>query len=145
MSRQAYVNKEIPLTEIRRVKRDLQKFVQLYEKLTFIEELYCDETVISAIEHRGKTPQTGYNWLKSWNEDGFDGLFRKEGSGRISKLTEYQIEILKTNITVKGLSSVLEIKNEIQSEFGVTYSERHLRRLIYDLGLMDIINFNKLK
>ena len=145
MSRQAYINKEIPLTEIRRVKRDLHKLVQLYEKLTFIEELYCDETVKSAIEHRGKTPQTGYSWLKSWNEEGFDGLFRKEGSGRISKLTEYQIEILKTNITVKGLSSVLEIKNEIQSEFGVTYSERHLRRLIYDLGLTDVINFNKLK
>ena len=36
-------------------------------------------------------------------------------------------------------------KNEIQSEFGVTYSERHLRRLIFDLGLLDIINSNKIK
>ena len=145
MSRQAYVNKDIPITEIRRVKRDLQKFVDLYEKVTFIEELYCDETVKSAIEKRGKTPQTGYKWLKTWNEKGFDGLFRKEGSGRISKLSDYQIEILKTNITVKGLSSISEIKKEIQREFNVTYSERHLRRLIFDLGLLDIINANKLK
>ena len=145
MSRQAYVNKDIPITEIRRVKRDLQKFVDLYEKVTFIEELYCDETVKSAIEKRGKTPQTGYKWLKTWNEKGFDGLFRKEGSGRISKLSDYQIEILKTNITVKGLSSITEIKKEIQREFNVTYSERHLRRLIFDLGLLDIINANKLK
>ncbi len=145
MSRQAYVNKEIPITEIRRVKRDLQKFVDLYEKVTFIEELYCDETVKSAIEKRGKTPQTGYKWLKTWNDEGFDGLFRKEGSGRISKLSDYQIEILKTNITVKGLSSISEIKKEIQREFNVTYSERHLRRLIFDLGLLDIINANKLK
>ena len=145
MSRQAYVNKEIPITEIRRVKRDLQKFVDLYEKVTFIEELYCDETVKSAIEKRGKTPQTGYKWLKTWNDEGFDGLFRKEGSGRISKLSDYQIEILKTNITVKGLSSISEIKKEIQREFNVTYSERHLRRLIFDLGLLDIINTNKLK
>ena len=59
MSRQAYVNKDIPITQIRRVKRDLQKFVELYEKVTFIEELYCDETVKSAMERRGKTPQTG--------------------------------------------------------------------------------------
>jgi len=145
MSRQAYINKDIPITEIRRVKRDLQKFVDLYEKITFIEELYCDETVKSAIEKRGKTPQTGYKWLKTWNEEGFDGLFRKEGSGRISKLSDYQIEILKTNITVKGLSSISEIKKEIQREFNVTYSERHLRRLIFDLGLLDIINANKLK
>ena len=133
MSRQAYVNKDIPITQIRRVKRDLQKFVELYEKVTFIEELYCDETVKSAMERRGKTPQ------------GFDGLFRKEGSGRISKLSDYQLEILKKNITVKGLSTVSEIKNEIQREFRVTYSERHLRRLIFDLGLLDIINSNKIK
>ena len=66
MSRQAYVNKDIPITEIRRVKRDLQKFVDLYEKVTFIEELYCDETVKSEMERRGKTPQTGYKWLKTW-------------------------------------------------------------------------------
>ncbi|MEE1336421.1 helix-turn-helix domain-containing protein [Methanobrevibacter sp.] len=145
MSRQAYVNKDISITEIRRVKRDLQKFVDLYEKVTFIEELYCDETVKSAMERRGKTPQTGYKWLKTWNDKGFDGLFRKEGSGRISKLSDYQIEILKTNITVKGLSSVSEIKNEIKSEFGVTYSERHLRRLIFDLGLLDFISSNKIK
>ena len=145
MSRQAYINKDISITEIRRVKRDLQKFVDLYEKVTFIEELYCDETVKSAISRRGKTPQTGYKWLKTWNDKGFDGLFRKEGSGRISKLSDYQLEILKTNITVKGLTTVSEIKNEIQSEFGVTYSERHLRRLIFDLGLLDIINANKLK
>lgn len=145
MSRQAYVNKDIPITEIRKAKRDLQKFVDLYEKVTFIEELYCDETVKSAMERRGKTPQTGYKWLKTWNDEGFDGLFRKEGSGRISKLSDYQLEILKNNITVKGLSSISDIKNEIQSEFGVTYSERHLRRLIFDLGLLDIINSNKIK
>ena len=145
MSRRAYVNKDIPITQIRRVKRDLQKFVELYEKVTFIEELYCDETVKSAMERRGKTPQTGYKWLKSWNDEGFDGLFRKEGSGRISKLSDYQLEILKKNITVKGLSTVSEIKNEIQREFRVTYSERHLRRLIFDLGLLDIINSDKIK
>ena len=145
MSRQANVNKHIPITEIRKVKRDLKKFVDLYEKVTFIEEFYFDETVKSAMERRVKTPHTGYKWLKTWNEEGFDGLFRKEGSGRISKLSDYQREILKTNITVKGLSSISEIKKEIQREFGVTYSERHLRRIIFDLGILDIINSNNLK
>jgi len=145
MSRQAYVNRDIPITEIRRVKRDLQKFVDLYEKVTFIEELYCDETVKSAMDRRGKTPQTGYKWLKSWNDKGFDGLFRKEGSGRISKLSDFQLKVLKNNIAVKGLSSISEIKDEIQNQFGVVYSERHLRRIIFDLGLLDIINSNKIK
>ena len=151
MSRQAYVNKDIPITQIRHVKRDLQKFVELYEKVTFIEELYCDETVKSAMERRGKTPQTGYKWLKSWNDEGFDGLFRKEGSGRISKLSDYQLEILKKNITVKGLSTVSEIKDEIQREFRVTYSDwtlsiqtklnNHLHILFYVHSLFLIMFF----
>lgn len=142
MSRQAYVNKDIPISKIRRVKRDLEKFVLLYEKITFIEDLYQDETVKDSIEKHGKTPQTGYKWLKSWNEEGLDSLFRKGNSGRVSKLSEYQFNILKENIVSKGLSSVSEIKEEIQKEFGVTYSERHLRRLIFDLGLLDIMNSN---
>lgn len=142
MSRQAYINKDIPITEIRKVKRDLQKFVDLYEKVTFIEELYDGATVKSAIEKRGKTQQTGYLWLKNWNSDGFDSLFRKSGSGRHSKLSDYQFKILKENIQLKGLTKVSEIKKEIKNEFGVTYSERHLQRLIYDLGLNHIMDKN---
>ncbi|MBQ7929119.1 MAG: transposase [Methanobrevibacter sp.] len=142
MSRQAYVNKNIPISEIRRVKRDLEKFVHLYEKVSFIEDLYADETVKDSIEKHGKTPQTGYKWLKDWNENGFDGLFRKGNSGRISKMSDYQFDILKENIVLKGLSNVSEIREEIQKEFGVTYSERHLRRLIFDLGLLDVMNSN---
>ena len=142
MARQAYIRKDIPISEIRKVKRDLEKFVVLYEKIAFIEDLYNDETVKSAIKKHGKTPQTGYKWLKSWNEDGFDGLFRKDGSGRNSKLSDYQFKILKENIVDKGLSSVSEIQTEIQTEFGVTYSQRHLRRIIFDLGLGDFIKSN---
>lgn len=135
MSRQAYIKKDVPITEIRKVKRDLEKFLDLYEKVTFIEELYDGATVKSAMEKRGKTPQTGYKWLKTWNDEGFDGLFRKDGSGRNSKLSDYQFEILRKNIVLKGLSSISEIKSEIQNEFGVSYSERHLRRLIFEMGL----------
>ena len=135
MSRQAYIKKDVPITEIRKVKRDLEKFLDLYEKVTFIEELYDGVTVKSAMEKRGKTPQTSYKWLKTWNDEGFDGLFRKDGSGRNSKLSDYQFEILRKNIVLKGLSSISEIKSEIQNEFGVSYSERHLRRLIFEMGL----------
>lgn len=143
MSRQAYIKKDIPISQIRSVKRDLHKFLDLYEKVTFIEELYDGETVKDSMEKRDKTPQTGYKWLKSWNESGFDGLFRKDGSGRNSKLSDYQFEILKNNIQIKGLSNVEDIKKEIQIEFGVSYSERHLRRIIFELGLEDMMKSNK--
>ena len=142
MSRHAKINKDVPISEIRKVKRDLHKFIELYDKVTFIEEIYGDVTVKEAMEKRGKTPQTGYNWLKEWNKHGFNGLFRKEGSGRNSKLSDYQFQILRENVILKDLASVSEIKAEIQKEFGVTYSERHLRRLIFDLGLDDFMKNN---
>ena len=144
MSRQAYIKKDIPISEIRKIKRDLKKFVDLYEKITFIEDLYCDISVKTAMEKRGKTPQTGYKWLKSWNNDGVDGLFRKEGSGRNSKLSDYQFEILRKNIIDKGLSDILDVQKEIQKEFGVHYSQRHLYRIIFDLGLDDFMKTKKL-
>ena len=98
MARQVNINKDVPISEIRKVKRDLQKFVDLYEKVTFIEEIYCNNSVKSAMEKRGKTAQTGYKWVKDWNEKGFDGLFRKEGSGRNSKLSDLQFKVLRENI-----------------------------------------------
>ena len=127
MARQVNINKDVSISEIRKVKRDLQKFVDLYEKVTFIEEIYCNK------------------WVKDWNEKGFDGLFRKEGSGRNSKLSDLQFKVLRENIISKGLTSVQEVKMEIKNEFGVVYSERHLRRLIFDLGLEDMIISNHIK
>ena len=143
MSRPVQIDKDVPITEIRKIKSDLKKFVLLYEKITFIEEIYAGKSVKEAMESRNKSPQTGYKWIKEWNENGIDALFRKSGSGRQSKLSDYQFEILKENIIMKGLSSVSDIRLEIQKEFGVTYSKRHLRRLIFDLGLGEIMKYNE--
>ena len=57
MARQVNINKDVSISEIRKVKRDLQKFVDLYEKVTFIEEIYCNNSVKSAMEKRGKLKQ----------------------------------------------------------------------------------------
>ena len=134
MSRTAYVNKEIPLSKIHEVKSDLKRYIEFYEKIVFIEDIYAGETVKYAIEKRGKTIPTGHAWLKAWNEDGFDGLLRKEGSGRKTKLTEKQFQQLKENIINKQLTSVREVKHEILKEFDVIYSDRQIRRIMKQLG-----------
>ena len=121
MSRNAYINKDIPLSKIHEVKADLKHYIEFYEKITFIEDIYAGETVKYAIEKRGKTIPTGHAWLKAWNEKGFDGLLRKKGSGRKTKLTENQFKQLKENIIKKQLTSVREVKHEIIEEFGVVY------------------------
>ena len=134
MSRNAYINKDISLSKIHEVKADLKHYIEFYEKITFIEDIYAGETVKYAIEKRGKTIPTGHAWLKAWNEKGFDGLLRKKGSGRKTKLTENQFKQLKENIIKKQLISVREVKHEIIEEFGVVYSDRQIRRIMKKLG-----------
>ncbi len=63
----------------------------------------------------------------------------------MKKLSDLQFKVLRENIISKGLSSIQEVKIEIKNEFGVVYSERHLRRLIFDLGLEDLIISNHIK
>ena len=135
MGRNAIVNKEIPLSKIKERKSEIRSEWQLYEQLTFIEDIYHGENVNYAIKKRGKTIQTGHNWLKRWNEGGFEGLERKEGSGKQAKLTDEKFIKLRQMIIEKELTSNRQIKKLIRDEFGVIYTERHVSRI------MDKLNF----
>ena len=43
------------------------------------------------------TTATGNNWIRKWENVGYEGLKRKKGQGRKCKLNEEQIDILKKN------------------------------------------------
>lgn len=134
MGRHAIINKEIPLEEIRKEKARVKTEWSYFEKLTFIEDLYADEEVKYAVEKRGKTAQCGYNWLAAWNEFGFEGLKRKPGSKGKSKLTDDEFKKLKDLIIENDLTSNRQVKKLIEDEFNVTYSERHISRIMSKLG-----------
>lgn len=135
MVRKAYINKNHATeSELYDVSRELKKYVEFHEKLMFIQDLYNGETVKYAISKRGKTEQTGRNWLKRWNESGFDGLFRKKGSGRKAELTEKDLSDLRKQIKEKELKDLKSIKHEIKKEFDVEYSDRHIRRILKKLN-----------
>jgi len=95
MGRNVLINKDISISEIRREKAKIKSEWAYFEKLTFIEDIYAGENVNYAIEKRGKTAQTGYNWVNAWNESGFEGLKRKPGSSGKSKLSENDLIKLK--------------------------------------------------
>ena len=134
MGRKAFVDKSISKTTIREIKREYRQYIEAYDRLTFIEDLYDEKTVKEASKLNNITVQTGHNWLKEWNEPGLDSLFRKKGSGRKPKLNAEDKEKLKKIILEKDLTSVRQIKHELKEEFGVEYSERHIRRLMKELG-----------
>ena len=134
MGRNVLINKDITISEIRREKAKIKSEWSYFEKLTFIEDIYAGENVNYAIEKRGKTAQTGYNWVNAWNESGFEGLKRKSGSRGKSKLSEEELINLKKLIKKHDLTGIRQIKKLIQDEFGVTYSERQISRIMNKLN-----------
>lgn len=134
MGRNVLINKDISLSEIRREKAKIKSEWAYFEKLTLIEDIYAGENVNYAIEKRGKTAQTGYNWVNAWNDSGFEGLKRKPGSSGKSKLSENDLIKLKRLIKEQNLTGIRQIKKLIQDEFGETYSERQISRIMNKLN-----------
>lgn len=134
MSRTINIRKDISLERIRAEKKKVKNEWAYFEKLTFLEDIYSGETVKYAIEKRGKNHQTGYNWVKAWNEKGFDGLKRKPGSGAKSKLTNEELIKLKKLINKNELTETRQIRKLIITEFDVIYSIRQVERILKKLN-----------
>ena len=54
--------------------RGLKQDVRVLKKLLFIKRLYQDESVEKSANLLGVNRASGYNWLRAWNKDGYDGL-----------------------------------------------------------------------
>jgi len=89
------VAKCIPVEELeKRIKR-LEKDARVLKRLYFIRYLYRGMSVEEAADLVGVTEATGYAWLKRWNSRGYEGIIPDFGGGsRPSKLTEEQKEEL---------------------------------------------------
>jgi transposase len=81
-------------------------------------------------------------WLKIYEEQGFEGLKEGHRSGRPSWLTDIQkitlCDIIDSGPIAFGYSSGIwtskRIAQAIFDEFGITYHEGHVRKLLYDFG-----------
>ncbi len=81
-------------------------------------------------------------WLKIYDEQGFEGLKEGKRSGRPSQLTDLQkiilCDIVDSGPIAFGYSSGIltsrRIAAAIYEEFGVEYHEGHVRKLLYDFG-----------
>jgi putative transposase len=94
----------------------------------------------------GKKRASVFNYAKSFRENGgINGLFYKTGSGRPKRLTSEEEKSLIDTITNKvpddvGFKSQMNwtapiIQKWIKNEFGVEYSERGVRTILYRLNL----------
>ncbi|CAD7773849.1 Homeodomain-like domain protein [Candidatus Methanoperedenaceae archaeon GB50] len=129
------VAKRIPVEELgKRIKR-LEKDTGVLKRLYFIGYLYRGMSVEEAAELVRVTEATGYVWLKRWNSRGYEGLIPDFGGGRPSKLTEEQKEELREMLKKKDSWTTKEVQEVIEAEFGVIYSSWQVRRILKSFGM----------
>jgi putative transposase len=104
--------------------------VRVKERLIFISLLYDDVSILKACTVVGVSKATGYSWLKRWNEEGYSGLVPHYGVGRPSKLSDDQKKTLVMYLDMRDDWGLQEIEGLICEEFGVEYSERHVRNIL---------------
>lgn len=102
----------------------------VHERLLFIYQLYTGAGVQEAYKRMCVSEQTGYNWLKQWNEGGPKELAPEFGGGRPPKLDKNKREQLKQKLSEKNNWMTSEVKALIKKEFKVKYSDRHVARIL---------------
>lgn len=76
-------------------------------------------------ERLGVERETIYNWVKRYNAEGEDGLFRKPGQGRKRTLTEEKVEEIKRWVTEEGGVWTLEkMRVKLEQEEGIEVTQQ---------------------
>jgi transposase len=109
--------------------------VHLVRRLTCLKNLYAGDTLAEAADRSGVDATTVGRWIDAWNDDGIDGLRPSFGGGRPPKLSEEQRRQLETVLEAHQPWTTAEVNRLVEEAFGVSYSERHTRRLLRSFGM----------
>lgn len=129
------IRKEIPLLEVEKRIKDLEKNTKVLKRLYFIKFRYQGNRVERAASYVGITKKLGYIWQDRWNREGFDGLIPRYAGGRPSRLTGEQRESLMKMLERRDDWSTKEVRVLIKEKFGVEYSMKHVRELLRRFGM----------
>ena len=94
----------------------------------------------------GMDRQTLRDWVHRFNEEGPKGLLNHKSSGRKSPLSNDQLEELDRIVEAgpdlerDGVVRwrAIDLKRVIEARFGVSYGERHVMKLLNQLGFSHI-------
>jgi transposase len=108
---------------------------RLVRRLTCIKNLYAGDTLKEAAWRVGVDTSAVSRWTDDWNDHGVDGLRPSFGGGRPPKLSDQQRARLKRVLKEYQPWTTTEIKLLIEEAFDVSYSERHISRLLRKFGM----------
>jgi putative transposase len=108
------------ISDLNEIISECKTQIRFFKRLIFIKSLMQDSTIFEATEFVGYSERTYYNWLKSYNQNGLDGLIPNFGGGRPSFLKEGQLKELHE--ILKDKNSNFPIENTrmlIHEKFGI--------------------------
>ena len=117
-----------------KIKRE-EKAVRVLERLYFIRFLYKGDTIKGACDKVDISEPTGYSWLESWNESGYEGLIPHFSGGPRPKLDSSSKEELKGFLKEKDAWTLKEVNNLIKEKFNVVYSEMQVWRILKEFKM----------
>lgn len=115
--------------------RRKEKEMRVLKRLYFIKYLYEGAGVEEAADKVGIVKAVGYEWLRRWNKEGYEGLRPKFGGGRPPALTEGQKDDLIVELRKRDNWALAEVRKLLLDKFGVIYSENHVRRMLKSFGM----------
>lgn len=134
MKRKPTINKDhTSVEELQNEIKKLEKDIKVLNKLYFINYIYHDVSITESCEKLGITRVAGHNWIKQWNNGGFNSLRRKTGSKGQSKLSSEQKSELKKIIIENEIYSSKAVLKLVKDRFNDEYSVRQIERILKDL------------
>jgi putative transposase len=122
--------RHLTLEELNKMIKKEEKSVRVIERLYFIRFLYKGDRIKEACEKVEITEPTGYSWLKSWNEQGYDGLVPSFSGGPKPKLSNDEKIELRRLLEMKDAWTLREVRMLIRDKFRVDYSEMQVWRIM---------------
>ena len=120
--------------EINELIKEHEISVKVLKRLYFIKQLLKGSNIKSASKFIGITEQTGHNWLKLYNDEGFEGLMPKYAGGRPGFLSDKQLKELDELIMSENNLSMKDVHDIIKNHFKVDYSMKQVGVITKKLG-----------
>jgi len=122
--RKIEIEDHLSVDEVDGLLNEYKIYYTLYKRLIFLKLLMKGETIEFTSEFMGIHKETGFRWLKRYNEEGFEGLVPKYGNcGRHSLLKDEEKEELKRILSdPKKNYTVKDAHRIIKDKFGIDYS-----------------------
>lgn len=126
--------KHIPVKELDKRIKTLEKDVKVLNRLHFIKACYSGMTIKEAAELSAVSESNAYIWFNRWNKEGPEGLIPKYAGGRPSYLTDDEKETLKELLEQEEVLTTEKAHKIIKENFGVDYTLKQVRIIVKSFG-----------